>query len=120
MKIKVISSFAGARFAFRYGQILECPDAVGARLIAAQHAEQAPDSAQAEDVFDDQPAPEERAIPPAKKAPEKATKGAAPETATTGGQPPGETCKAQTRLGNPCARAPLPGSEFCAAHQPKE
>lgn len=120
MKVKVTSGFATNRASYRYGQIIECPDTVGARLIASGCAEEAPDSAEAEDTFDDQVPKEERSIPPAKKAHEKATKGPAPETATTGAQPTGEHCHGQTRLGNPCARMPLPGSRFCAAHQTAE
>lgn len=117
MKIKVLSGFATNRASYRYGQIVECPDAVGARMIAHGTAEEAPDSAEADDTFDDQVPEEERNAAPTKRVPETATKARA-ETATTGPSP--KHCAGKTSQGNPCARAPLAGSTFCAAHQPKE
>jgi len=30
------------------------------------------------------------------------------------------TCQETTKAGNPCKGTPLPGSDFCMAHQPKE
>jgi len=120
LKIKVISSFAGPRVEFRYGQIIECPGKVGARLIATGVGEEAEDSLKSEGTFDDE-TPEEEREPPTlhKKSPEKATL-ATGEKATTGSGPTGEHCEGETRQGNRCLRTPLPNSKFCAAHQPEK
>jgi hypothetical protein len=118
VKIKVLSGFATNRASYRFGQIVECPEAVGARMIAHGNAEAAPDSAQAEDTFDDTVPKEERPAP-AKKAPEKAVKPPAPETATTGAQT-ATRCTGQTKQGNPCGRTPLPGTDRCAGHPHEE
>jgi len=120
LKIKVISSFGGDRFDFRYGQIIECPEKVGERLVAHGIGEEAPGDSPVHGIFDDETPKEERTTPtvPKKRAPEKATM-TAPEKAVTGAAPGGK-CTGTTKQGNPCLRTPLPGTDRCAGHPREE
>jgi hypothetical protein len=122
VKIKVLQAFCGSGFDFRYGQIIECPKKVGDRLIEHGVGEAADAAAVVEGTFDDTTPKEilearERESRAPKKVPEKAAMSSGAKATTTG--EPSSTCKGETKQGNPCARVPLPGSEFCAAHQPK-
>jgi hypothetical protein len=120
LKIRVISPFAGDRFFFSTGQIIECPGKVGERLVAHGIGEEAPGDSPACGTFDDETPKEERTAPaaPAKRAPEKATM-TAPEKAVTGAAPGGK-CTGTTKQGNPCLRIPLPGTDRCAGHPREE
>ena len=119
MKIKVIQSFGGSGFDFRYGQIIDCPKKVGERLVATGVGEEADDKLPAEGSFNDEsPKEEKEAVAPKKKTPEKAVAPKGEKAVTTASDT--VHCQGETKQGNQCMRTPLDGSDFCAAHQPEE
>ena len=132
MNVTLKHSLAGNGFDFRFGQTVKCSDKTGKSLIAADFAALAvPAVKPIGEIFGETAVSKvlsegrqrlsdarERAepIPGLKQQREKATTAKA-ETATTGPEP--EHCTGETKQGNPCMRAPLPGTDRCAAH-PKE
>ena len=119
MNIKLDMGLAGERFSFMPRQVIKCSDAAGKGLIAAGVGKQVPDSADTDGEFFD-PTPEEaeeaqdRRDARRRAAPERAVR---PTPETPESKHPATVCKGTTTMGNPCKRAPLPGSDFCAKHQ---
>lgn len=114
MKVVLNTSLAGERFAFVARQVITCGDRQGKKLIDAGLAEAAPEGAKSEGELPDRGEPG----PDPKKKPERPAK--RPVETPEGNRPaPEKSCAGKTAAGNPCARQPKAGSEFCAAHQPK-
>jgi hypothetical protein len=113
MNVKLISSLAGDRFAFVPRQVIKCSDKTGASLVAAGIGVEAVAGAQVDgELFDE--AAETKVPPPRRRTPERAD---APAPETPESDKAAATCAGSTALGNPCKRAPLPGSKFCAKHE---
>jgi len=112
MKIKLKQGLAGDRFSYAPRQVIECSDKTGKSLIDGAAAEEAPAGAPVEGVLYDE-APEVRLRAGARPQPERAVK-PAPETPESG--QPNAVCAGKTGSGNPCKRAVVPGSRFCAKH----
>jgi len=116
MNVKLKQSLAGDRFSFAPRQVIRCSDVTGARLIEQGIAVEVDEDADAEGELFDASA-EERLAAEQKAArraqPEKAVK-PKPETPEAGAP---AICQGTTGMGNPCKKAALPGSKFCAKHQ---
>jgi hypothetical protein len=112
MNVKLTGGLVGDRFAFLPRQVIRCSDRTGARLIADGTAVEAPPGAEIEGEHFDKTA-EDRLAEPTRRGAERAVLPAAetPERAATPA-----VCKSLTTQGNPCKRAPVPGSKFCAKH----
>ena len=123
MKIKLSQGIAGTRFAFQPRHVIQCSDATGKRLIDAGVGVEVSNDAEVDGELHDATA-EERLAGEQKQAAIKSARGpretaakAAPEAAVTQGAP--AKCTGQTKQGNPCLKAPLPGTDRCAGH-PRE
>ncbi len=108
MKVKLSGALAGDRFAFAPNQIIECSEVAGRRLIEHEIATEADEGAAVEGTLHDEPPEARRGAPPER------TVRSAPETPEAAG--PVDHCQAQTRAGNDCLRAVVPGSRFCSKH----
>jgi hypothetical protein len=101
----------GAGF-FMPRQIIKCSDRQGAKWIEEGMAVEASPNAETDgEFFEEVSEPEP---PPRRRQPERpdARKPETPED-----KEPAASCAGTTTLGNPCKKAPVPGSEFCAKHQ---
>ncbi|KKK85262.1 hypothetical protein LCGC14_2775060 [marine sediment metagenome] len=114
MKVKLKTAMASERWWAKSGQIIECSEKAGKRLVEKGRAIEADPEAEAEKTLPEGPPPKPK--PWARRPPPE--KAVTPTAETP--EDPGDTCAGTTNAGNPCKRAPQEGSEFCAGHQEGE